>query len=275
MVQPKLNKQGNKIFKIQGAKRDFSNNEILHVYGLTLDGIKGINPIKYASQTLGLGLAAERMQSSAFGKGLHAGGIITMPEENKGLMGSTDDEAAEYMGAVRKSFKNMYQNGQDSWHEMLFMEPGWKFEQFKLNFETAKIIETRKFGVADIARMLGVPLHKLMEMDKATMSNIEQQGIEYVQDGVMPITVNIEQEYNTKLLKESEKNSHYYKFNLDSLQRATLKERYEAYTMALGKNAPGFLDVNEIRALEERGPGDESKLYKPDNMNHQNYTKDE
>lgn len=270
MVKPMI-KNNRKVFKIDGAKRHYTNNEILHIYGLTLDGITGINPIKYASQTLGLGLAAEKMQSSAFGKGLHAGGIVTMPEDNKGMMGSTDEEADQYMKAVRSSFRRIYQNGPDSWHEVMFLEPGWKFEQFQLNLETAKIIETRKFGVADIARMLGVPLHKLMDLDKATMANIEQQGIEYVQDGILPRTINIEQEYCTKLLKEDEQDEYFIKFNVDGLMRASLKDRYEAYSIALGKNAPGFMSPDEVRDLEDLGDADEDKLYKPDNMNKQNF----
>ena len=270
MVEPKIQKN-RKVFKIDGAKRLYTNNEILHVYGMALDGVKGINPIKYASQTLGLGLAAEKMQSSAFGKGLHAGGVITMPEEHKGLMGSTDEEADSYMKAVRESFRKIYQNGPDSWHEVMFLEPGWAFKQFELNLETAKIIETRKFGVADIARLLGVPLHKLMDLDKATMTNIEQQGIEYVQDGILPRTINIEHEFCSKLLKEDEQNEYFIKYNVDGLMRASLKDRYEAYSIALGKNAPGFMSPGEIRDLEDLGEKNESELFKPDNMNKQDY----
>lgn len=271
-VEPKLRKDGVKEFRVEGAKRTFTNNEIFHVFGISLDGVKGIKPIYYAAQTLGLGLAAEKMQSSAFGKGLHAGGVIHMPEDQAGMLGSTDEEADQYMRNVRNSFKKLYQNGPDSWHEMMFLEPGWKFEQFKLNLETAQIIETRKMGVADIARLLGVPLHKLMQLDKATENNIEQQGIEYVQDGVMPITLNIEAEADAKLLKVSEQEDYFYKYNLDGLMRGTLKERYEAYSTALGKNAPGFMTPSEIRDLEDLGPAGEDELFKPDNMNKQNFT---
>lgn len=258
---------GNKVFYVKGKR--YSNNEMLHVFGLSLNGLTGVNPIQYSSQTLGLSLAAEKFQSSALGKGLHAGGVIEMPEEYKGTMGSTEEEAEEFMDALRESFKKLYQNGPESWHELMFLEPGWSFEQFKLNLETAQIIETRKMGIADIARLLGVPLHKLMELDKATKDNIEQQGIEYVQDGVLPISMNIEAELDTKLLKESEKDSHFFKYNLDGLMRADLKSRYEAYSIALGKNAPGFMSPEEVRDKEDLGTIEEGELFKPDNMNKQ------
>src|SRR5699024_7469581 len=203
-----------KVFHIDN--NTYRAEDILHIYGLSLDNVQGVNPIKYASQSIGLGLAAEKMQSSAFGKGLHAGGVIQMPEEMQGMMSSTDEGATEYMEGMRDSFKQLYQNGPDSWHEMMFLEPGWEFEQFKMNLETAQIIETRKMGIADIARLMGVPLHKVMELETATKDNIEQQGIEYVQDGVMPITVNIEHEYDDKLITLDD-NDRFFKFNLDGL----------------------------------------------------------
>lgn len=208
------------------------------------------------------------MQASAFGRGLHAGGVIELPDDMQGLMGSTDKEAKQYMSSMRQSFQKLYQNGSGSWHKMMFIEPGWKFKQFELNFETAQLIQTRKFNVADIARMMGVPLHKVMELEKATYSNIESQGIEYVQDGVMPITVNIESEYDSKLLKSID-SDRFFKFNLDGLMRADIKSRYEAYSIALGKNAPGFMTPEEIRDLEDLGKVNEGTLYKPDNMNRQ------
>ena len=210
------------------------------------------------------------MQSSAFGKGLHAGGVIQMPEEMQGMMSSTDEEATEFMEGMRDSFKQLYQNGPDSWHEMMFLEPGWEFEQFKMNLKTAQIIEIRKMGIADIARLMGVPLHKVMELETATKDNIEQQGIEYVQDGVMPITVNIEHEYDDKLITLDD-NDRFFKFNLDGLMRSDIKSRYEAYSIALGKNAPGFMAPEEIRDLEDLGDIEKDKLFKPDNMNKQTF----
>lgn len=256
--------QGRKVYEIDGKK--YTDNDLIHIYGLSLDGIQGISPIRYNAESIGIGLAAQKMQSSGFGKGLHAGGIIHLSEEDAGLMGSTDEEAEQYMERIRESFMKQYQDGPTSWHNMMFLEPGWKFEQFKLHFEIDKLVANQKFNMADIARVFGVPLHKLMEMDKATFNNIEHQGIEYVQDGLLPITVNLEQEYNTKLLKEKEKREFYFKVNLDGLQRADIKSRYEAYATALGKNSPGWMEAEEIRDLEDLGKGTPANWAVPSNM---------
>src|SRR5699024_922378 len=135
---------------------------------------------------------------------------------------------------------------------------------------TAQIIEIRKMGIADIARLMGVPLHKVMELETDTKDNIEQQGIEYVQDGVMPITVNIEHEYDDKLITLDD-NDRFFKFNLDGLMRSDIKSRYDAYSIDVVKNAHCFMAPEEIRDLEDLGDIEKDKLFKPDNMNKQTF----
>lgn len=250
-----------------GSKK-YNSEQFLHIYGLSLDGVQGISPIKYASQSLGIGLAAQKLEATSFGRGMHAGGVIELPEEYGDLLGSTDEEARETMGEIRESLRKNYQDGPDSWHNILLLGTGWKFSQFTMAYELDKLIANKKFGVADVARLFGVPLHKLMDLDKATHSNIEQQGIEYVQDAVLPIVRNIESEYDLKLLSTNEKD-HFFKFNLDGLMRADIKSRYEAYSIALGRNAPGFMTVEEIRDLEDLGETESGKLFVPMNMENQ------
>lgn len=262
-------KAGRKNFRIEGQGRDYTDNEILHTFGLTFNGIRGIPPIKYMAEVIGIGLAAQKLEASSFGKGMHAGGVVQLPEEYEGIMGSTDEEAEETMGQIRKSLKDTYQSGPDSWHEMLLLEPGWKFTQYEMSFQIEKLVENKKFGMADISRLFGVPLHKLMELDRATNNNIEQQAIEYVQDGVMPLSVEYQDVYDDKLLKESEKDEYYFHFNLNGLVRADIKSRYEAYSIMLGKNAPGWADPSEVRKLEDMDRGNPEEWAIPQNMDRQ------
>jgi len=257
-------KNGRKYFRVGGEV--YKDNEIMHVYGLSLNGVKGIKPIQYMAESIGIGLAAQKMEASSFGKGMHAGGMIELGEEWAGIMGSTDDEAKEELEEFRKSFRKQYQDGPDSWHNILMMEEGMKFTQFEMAFQIEKLIANKKFTLADVARILGVPLHKLMEMDRSTFNNIEEQNIDYVQDGVMPLTINLEQANNDKLLKESEKDEYFYKYNLDGLRRANIKDRYEAYSIALGKNAPGWMEPKEIRELEDLNQGNPENWATPQNM---------
>lgn len=263
MCEPFI-KGGRKYFRVAG--KTYTGNEILHVYGLSFDGVKGIKPITYMAESIGIGLAAQKLEATSFGNGMHAGGMIELPEEFAGIMGSTDEEAQEFMNKTRDSFKKVYQDGPGSWHNILFMEPGWKYTQFQMAFEIEKLVANKKFTMADVARMFGVPLHKLMDLERSTNNNIEQQAIEYVQDGVLPIAKNLEVEYDNKLLKESEKTQYYTKINLDGLMRGDIKSRYEAYSIALGRNAPAWMEPSEVRDLEDLDAGNPQNWAIPQNM---------
>jgi len=56
----------------------------------------------------------------------------------------------------------------------------------------------------------------------------------------------------------------FLKFTLDGLLRATTQERYNSYATALNN---GVLNINEVRALEDRAPIDGGNQYwKPLNI---------
>lgn len=266
MCEPET-KGGRKQFRVAG--KTYTDNEIMHIFNFSFDGLKGIEPIKYMSESLSIGLAAQKMEASSFGKGMHAGGILEYPDEAGGMMGSTEEEATEFMGEMRESLEKQYQSGPDSWHRILLLEPGWKFTQFKMAYEVDKLIANKKFSMGDVSRIFGAPLHKLMELDRATDNNIEHQGIEYVQDGVMPISINFSDSYDDKLLKESEKDNYYFNFNLNGLMRGDMKSRFEAYSIMLGKNAPGWGEPAEVRKLEDMDMGNPDNWWVPKNMNSQ------
>lgn len=254
-----------KVFFVGG--RRIEDEDMIHVMDvMTIDGFTGLRPIHYMSENIGTGLAADKMIASGFGKGLHAGGVMTMPEDAGGQLASTNEEAEQEMAKIRESIRQTYQDGPTSWHNLLLLEPGWKFEQFKLHFAIDQLVTVLKFNLADIARMFGVPLHKLMELDRATNNNIEHQGIEFSTDGVLPLTTSFEAEFNVKLLREDQQDEYYTKFNLDGLQRGDIKTRYEAYTMALGARSPGWMEPAEIRDLEDQPDGNPENWAVPKNM---------
>ena len=64
----------------------------------------------------------------------------------------------------------------------------------------------------------------------------------------MPYLVNIEQELNRKLFKESEKNKFYVKFNVAGLLRGNTKDRAEYYRTLFNL---GVLSPNDIREKED------------------------
>ena len=62
-----------------GEIKHLNNKQIMHIRGLTLNGYMGVNPIEYARETLGLGLAGEKFLARFFGNGLHPGIVMEHP----------------------------------------------------------------------------------------------------------------------------------------------------------------------------------------------------
>ena len=126
-----------------------------------------------------------------------------------------------------------------------------KFEQIAITNEEAQFLETRRFQVLEIARLYGVPPHRLGELDKATLNNIEQQNQQYVDGALAPTARAIEQLFDHHLLFDDERSFLECKFDFDEMTRGDMKTRFEAYQIG---TLNGWLNRNEVRARENMNP---------------------
>lgn len=227
---------------------------ILHLRGLEMDGIMGLDPISQARQSLGLGAAAEQYGARFFSNNGRPGGFISHPAK---------------LGAdAKKNLTEAYESlhrGLRGAHRVAILEEGMKFVDVGIPPENMQFLETRKFQAIDIARLFGVPPHKIAEMDKATFSNIEHQAIEFVTDCLADWCANWEAECSHSLLSQREAADIVIEFNLDALMKGDLASRNRAY--ATGRQW-GWLSVNEIRERENLnsiGP-DGDRYMEPLNM---------
>jgi len=227
--------------------------EVYHVAGLGFDGIKGMSVIKYARQSIALGMAAENFGASFFGEGATIGGFLTTDKPLNDTQRS----------AIKKSWHNAY-HGTKGKHGTAVLEGGLHYERVGIPPEDAQFLETRQFQVPEICRWFRLPPHKIHDLTRSTNNNIEHQSIEYVTDTLAPHLVNWEQEADRKLLREDEKGTYFNKFNLNGLLRGDVKARGEFYAKLF---TVGALSQNDIRRLEDQNDipnGD--KYYVPLNM---------
>ena len=171
-----------------------------------------------------------------------------------------------------KVLQNFQQNiklqyeGMRNQGKIMVLENGAELKSIGIPPENMQFLESKKHQISEVARWFGLPPHKLADLSTSTNNNIEHQGIEYVTDALMIWTVRIEQEFNVKLFKESEQDTHYVRFNLNSLMRGDLKTRAEYYSKASG--GMPWLTADEIRSLEDTNKlgGSASVLQVPLNM---------
>lgn len=227
--------------------------DVLHIHGLSKDGVDGYSILAMASETLGLGLAVQVFGAAFFGRGAHVGGVLEHPKTlgdkaYKRLRESWDEE---YVGAEKTG-------------KTLIAEEGMKYTKRGIPPDEAQFLETQEFTVENFARWFRIPPHKLQALKRSTFNNIESQSLEYVTDTLMPWFVRWEQESDRKLLAPDESEL-FTKHVVQALLRGDMKARGEFYTKLFQM---GALSPNDIRDLEDRNPAGPAgdQYYVPMNM---------
>lgn len=224
--------------------------EVLHILGVTLDGIKGISPITLARESLGGAIAELKHGQSFFNHGANLSGVLQHP-------GHLGPEAAE---TLRSSWRDKY-SGADNAGKVAVLEEGMTFQPVALSNKDSQWLESRQVSVLDVARIFGVPPALLGHLEKASYSSQEAQNLEFLTHSLRPWLTRIEQAINRALITHG---SLYCEFTTGDLLRTTIDKRYDAYRTAL---AAGFMSINEVRQLENLPAVDGGdKLFRPLNM---------
>lgn len=220
------------------GQKVYSPNQILHIPGLSYNGIKGLSPIALARETIGLSQATEEFGSRFFSNGARPGGIL----EHPGIV--KDPEK------LRTSWENVYKGVKNS-HKIAVLEEGMTYKEIGIPPNDAQFLETRKFQLNEICRMFRVPPHLIGDLERATFSNIEHQSIDFVVHTIRPWLVRWEQAIQRCLLSEGERSLYFVKFTVDGLLRGDFKTRMDGY--AVGRQN-GWYSANDIRELEDLNP---------------------
>jgi HK97 family phage portal protein len=228
---------------------------ILHLRGMSLDGIHGLSPISYHRETIGLAIAAEKYGAAFFGNSAQPRGGIK-------VQSVLSPEAAK---ALRESWEKKHM-GIENAHRIAIFDGGMEYVQTGMNNTDAQYLETRKMQNAEIWRIFRMPPHKVGDLEKATFSNIEQQSLEYVTDCLMSELVRWEQTLARDLLTEKEQSEYFFEFLVDALLRGDFKSRMEGY--AIARNW-GLFSADDCRDRENMNhlPDKKGEMYlQPLNM---------
>ena len=207
--------------------------EMLHFKGMCGDNpLVGLSPVVLHAETLGIDLAA--ISQSA---GVYKNGVL------KFLLTSDAQIKIDQAGPLKKSLDDVIDGASRS----AVLPNGIKMEKLSLSPEEAQYLETRKFSSEEIARIFGVPASMIGAKD-GTMGSVEQEYQDFYARTLMSYAINIEQEMARKLLTENDKLTYYFKFNFNSLLRASANERADYYNKGI---RGGWLSRNEARVYED------------------------
>lgn len=224
----------------------FTQDEIFHLRGLSLDGIVGVSPITLHAETIGGSHATEMFGSNYFGNACVPSFAVEYdkvlkPEQVKVLKESIRGEHGGVLNA----------------HKVMILESGMKLSQLKVSAQDAQLIEARKLNDAQICSIFRVPPHLAGVQDKSTYNGLEQQNLAAITYTFMPWCRRIEQAIGRDLITDD---TLYAKFNMNALLRGDSAARQAFYASALQN---GYKSINEVRALEDDNPiegGDEYRV---------------
>lgn len=256
-VTPKQDKDTNEVtYEVRlrsGKMLTLPADEVLHIKLFSLDGVCGVSPIRYAREAIGLSIATEQHGASLFGNGAMPSGVLTHPK-------TLGDEPYK---RLRESWEERHQ-GPENAHKIALLEDGVKWEPMSVSSIDAQFLETRKYQRSEIAGLFRVPPHLIGDLERATFSNIEHQGLDFVVHALMPYLTRIEARIRMQLLSPAEQKSHFAKFNVNGLLRGDMAARSTFYTQGIQN---GSLSPNEIRELEDRNPREGGDVFlQPANM---------
>lgn len=215
----------------------FMASDVLHLPGLSFDGVKGKSVISAMREAVGLGLAAQDFGATFFGNGANMEGVLESP-------GKLDQDVYD---RLKNSWAEKHQ-GLDNAHKPAILEGGMKYTRIGIPPEDAQFLETRKFQVTEIARYFGVAPHLLFDLERSTNNNIEAQGTEFVIYTLLQWTKRWEEELNLKLLTTDEQKTNYFRHDLRGLMRADSAARGQYYSQMISS---GVMSPNQVAELEE------------------------
>lgn len=233
-------RRGKKWYVIAGSEHfdgTYSDDDVLHFFILSEDGIKGVNPIVYNSAAISCGISAQDFGNEFFAEG---GNVKSVLETDRVMNEKIAQDFSKKFNAA-KNFGTP------------ILDQGVKLKQVGIAPEAAQMLETRTYALQDISRIFNVPPHMLSDLSRATFSNIEHQDIQYAKYSIRPSVKRYEQEIDRKLFFSSDMGRYESKFNLNGLMRGDMTSRSNYYQKAI---TTGWLSRNEVRDMENMNMSD-------------------
>lgn len=211
--------------------------QVLHIPGLGFDGFRGYSVVAMARRSFALGMAMESFGVKYYENGTHPGVVVSHPGKLKDTASLREALTASYYGL-----------GQSN--RLMLLEESMKIERVTVPNTDGQFLESRQFGVTEVARWFNLPPHKIKDLTRSSFSNIFQEQISFVTDSILPWLVRLEQNYNMQLLDQVG-GRYYFKHTVEGLLRGDPASRASFYSTMLDR---GVFSINEVRELEDKDP---------------------
>ena len=150
----------------------FLRAEILHIKGLSLDGVMGVNPSRTLADAFALALAVDKFGINAFRGNMR---YIVSPKSDQGYYVSEPDGQA-----ARQRLEDVISG--DNPQLVALLSEAMNLDKVNMTPEEAQNLGTRLFEVQEIARILRIPPPMLQDWSRSTYTNARQVTRDFVRN---------------------------------------------------------------------------------------------
>lgn len=235
-----INKRGNKFFGLNYVKDNKITIEknadvVFKNYSILVDEktyrpynfIKLLRNTKDGASGIGYIVEINKSLQTAYKRILYELDLMKTNGNKKGFIKSKNRLDEKGMKSLKEAWNNYY-NGNSS---CVILNEGMEFQEASNTSVENQLNEKNKTFSDEIKEIF----------------HISANNEEFIKNAVMPIAYAFCTALNRDFLLEKEKSSYYFAPDLTELSKCSIKDRYEAYQIAI---TAGFKTRNEVRYLE-------------------------
>jgi HK97 family phage portal protein len=223
--------------------------DILHVRGLSTDGVRGLSPIRQCRLTLSLSANMAENAKQFFEEGSRPSGILTVSHE--GAVPSS-----EGLDRLREEWRNKH-GGVERMHRVALIDGDMKFQPISFSADDSQFLQQRELSTREVCRIFGVPPHLIggASASDLTYTNAAQFNRYFLDYSLMPWLRRFETAFSNDV--DLCPGGAYLQFDVRAFLRPDPDTRSQIYTRALDPIS-GWMRRSEIRELEELPPESEA-----------------
>lgn len=203
-------------------------------------------PLTLCREAIGVAYLLEAYAGRLFKSGARPGGVIEYP---KGL----GEKALQQM---RAGWQAAHEGANNAGKTAILWD-GASFKPQQMSSVDAQFLEMRRFQILEIARAFRVPPTMLFDLERATWSNGEQQGKEFLTFSLEPWLKSLEGALRRGLFHPDDRPHYRIVFDRDDLTRADLTARATAINSLVASRVINPNEGRDWLGMKPRAGGEE------------------
>lgn len=204
-------------YRVDGVAEVLTRYDIIHIRGMSADGVTGVSPITQLRESIGITIAQRDAAGNLMSKGSSFNGVLEAPPSLK----------KEQVDDIRTEWAKKQEGAQNFGRTPVLW--GVTFKQVSgMSAADAQFIESRRFELQEIARLYRIPPFLIGDTTGNTSwgSGIEQMNLGFLAYSLNPWLVMWEQSVSYTLLTTDEQAAGYhFEFDREELGAVSLQAK--------------------------------------------------